>query len=643
VGLDLDKSAMEETTIKFARAARQADVALFYYSGHALQFAGTNYLMPVDASMTDEADLRRMTRVDEIVADLQHARNLRILVLDSCRDNPLAEQLKRSIGSTRAISVQRGLAKIDSPQGMIVAYATQAGRTAEDGTGRNSPYTSAFLRNIAKQEEIGTIFRRVTAEVYEATQRTQLPELSLSFVGEFYLNGKLEIAVSPTRQPDPCSSATDHWRSAESLNSIAGFEDHLARYSGCQFAGLARARIDRLKSQTALVVPPISPPPVVPPFRTNAKLTDQGVSTSEVVIGTHQDLTGPIKTWGVPVSNGMKLAVHEVNAAGGINGRRLRLVIEDSGYDPKKAVLATQKMIEKDKIFSLVGAMGSPTVLAAQDAVLDAGVTQLFPMTAAEFTYKFDPAQPQERLKFNNLLPYGESTRAALKFMLEATKSQKPCIMYQGDEYGKNVLDGFTQQLDAMKIKPASVTTYKRGASEFSAQISKMKADGCDLVVLGTVIRETIGAMVEARKLGWNVTFLGATPVNVLETALLGKEVVEGLYSAAAFELPYPDSAKAAVRTWLADYKRMFGSEGTPQAATGYNAVMTFAHYARRAGRELSGRRLLEVMESGDVFQDIFGSPPIKFSSTNHLGTTVTQVQKIEKGRWVVVKGGLMF
>jgi uncharacterized caspase-like protein len=125
-----------------------------------MQFAGVNYLMPVDARLTDEADLRRMARVDDIVADVQQAKNLRILVLDSCRDNPLAEQLKRSIGTTRAGDLSRGLAKIDSPQGMIVAYSTQAGRTAEDDQGRNSPYTAAFLKHIEAAEEIGTVFRR---------------------------------------------------------------------------------------------------------------------------------------------------------------------------------------------------------------------------------------------------------------------------------------------------------------------------------------------------------------------------------------------------------------------------------------------------------------------------------------------------
>ncbi|APO56810.1 leucine-binding protein (LBP) [Bradyrhizobium diazoefficiens] len=379
------------------------------------------------------------------------------------------------------------------------------------------------------------------------------------------------------------------------------------------------------------------------PAAAQTKVTNEGISATEIVIGTHQDLSGPIKGWGVPVSNGMKMAVEEVNAAGGVNGRKIRLVVEDSGYDPKKAVLASQKLIERDKIFAMVGPMGSPTVLAAQDILLDAGVLQLFPLTAAEFTFKFDPAKPQERLKFNNLLPYVESTRAALKYMMEWKSFQKPCIMHQDDEYGKNVLDGFNQQLAVMKVQPASITSYKRGASDFSAQVAKMKSDGCDLVVLGAVLREPIGAMTEARKLGWDVTFLGATPVNVMEVPMLGKEAVEGLYAASGFEIPYEDTAKGRVHDWLVNYKKMFNTDANTQAIIGYNAVMTFAFYAQKAGKDLTGQKMLDSLESGEKFLDIFNSPPTKFSKTDHLANTITQVQQVKGGRWVLVKDNLMF
>ncbi|HEY6256822.1 MAG TPA: caspase family protein, partial [Xanthobacteraceae bacterium] len=221
VGVDLDQAAMQDTVIRFARAARSADIALFYYSGHAMQYAGINYLMPIDANLADEADLRRMVRVDDILADLQQAKSLRILVLDSCRDNPLAEELKRSIGRTRGVSIARGLARIESQEGMIVAYATQAGRTAEDGNGRNSPYTAAFLKRIPEKEEIGVVFRRISADVYQATNRAQLPELSLSLISDFYLNGRLQVTGAPAAPAaaDPCGGAETHWKGAEAVGS----------------------------------------------------------------------------------------------------------------------------------------------------------------------------------------------------------------------------------------------------------------------------------------------------------------------------------------------------------------------------------------------------------------------------------------
>src|ERR1044072_783654 len=89
------------------------------------------------------------------------------------------------------------------------------------------------------------------------------------------------------------------------------------------------------------------------PAAAQTKVTNEGISASEIVIGTHQDLSGPIKGWGVPVANGMKMAGEEINTAGGVQGRKIKLVVEPSGYDPKKAVLASQKLIERDKIFAM--------------------------------------------------------------------------------------------------------------------------------------------------------------------------------------------------------------------------------------------------------------------------------------------------
>ncbi|MHC4045894.1 caspase family protein [Bradyrhizobium sp. 23AC] len=254
-GIDLRQADMQDLTIRFARAASRADVAIFYYSGHAMQYNGVNYLMPVDATLTDEADLKRFVRVDDIVNDLQQAKNLRILVLDSCRDNPLAETLKRS--ATRAASIGRGLSKVEAPRGTIVSFSTQSGQTAADGVGRNSPYTAAFLKHIEEPQEIGDVFRDISSDVYDASGKTQLPELSLSIIGKFYLNGPVSVTIAPgapqiAPRADPCASAEAHWKAADTIGTASAFEDHLTRFSSCSFASLAKARIEGLKQKVAL-------------------------------------------------------------------------------------------------------------------------------------------------------------------------------------------------------------------------------------------------------------------------------------------------------------------------------------------------------------------------------------------------------
>lgn len=201
-----------------------------------------------------------------MISDLQQAKNLRILVLDACRSNPLADELRRAIGTTRAIPLQRGLARIDRQEGMIVSYATQAGSTAEDGSGRNSPYTTAFLKDIDTQEEIGTIFRRIGADVYQATNHEQLPELSLSMIGEYYLRDKPMPAVA-TSPSGPSDTAAQDFTAAQSIDTVGAWDAFLARHPDGYYATLANARKVELAAKIASLgssPPPSSPIPMSP-------------------------------------------------------------------------------------------------------------------------------------------------------------------------------------------------------------------------------------------------------------------------------------------------------------------------------------------------------------------------------------------
>jgi uncharacterized caspase-like protein len=145
---NVDKRSLEKAMADFGRLAQGADAALVYYAGHGIQFQGLNYLMPVDARLEDEYSINyELTRIDDVLFALSKARGVKILILDACRNNPLAERLS-SRGMKRDFIQTRGLARIEAPRGMVVAFATQSDQIAADGGGRNSPFTGALLKEI---------------------------------------------------------------------------------------------------------------------------------------------------------------------------------------------------------------------------------------------------------------------------------------------------------------------------------------------------------------------------------------------------------------------------------------------------------------------------------------------------------------
>ncbi|MBV8840022.1 MAG: ABC transporter substrate-binding protein, partial [Alphaproteobacteria bacterium] len=204
-------------------------------------------------------------------------------------------------------------------------------------------------------------------------------------------------------------------------------------------------------------------------------LAQQGVSPTEIVVGTAQDLSGPIVNFSKATVNGMRMRVDEVNAAGGINGRKLRLVVEDHGYDPKKAVLAAQKMVQQDKIFAALGSIGTATAMASMPIYLDAKVAHLFPLSAAR--EMFVPVVP---LKYSFAATYYDQIRAGIKKLIKDKGLKKICTVYQDDDFGLEVMRGAEEGLKEVGMTYAERTTYKRGATEFSSQVAKMKEAGCD-------------------------------------------------------------------------------------------------------------------------------------------------------------------
>jgi len=350
-----------------------------------------------------------------------------------------------------------------------------------------------------------------------------------------------------------------------------------------------------------------------------------GVSDTEIVLGSHQDLSGPIAGWGTQVKMGLEMRVREINEAGGIHGRKIRIVVEDSAYDPKKAIMVTNKMISRDKVFAFIGNMGSPTAGATKPIISRKKIPQMFPLTAASLFY-----DPYDRYSFGGFTPYYDQGRMIVKWFKKEKNYSKFGLMYQDDEMGAIMKKGVEDELTAQGLKLAAAASYKRGATDFSSQIAKLKKADVQVVVLATVIRETVGALKEARKIGWKVDMCGMSPAYTKYVPLLSMKAgfsADGFYCVGQTPMVYVE--------W-------FGKDPDLPTTAGYAGVHYFAIAAQKVGRNLTREKLIDAMEKfKDEPDTIFGGPSYTFTSTNHQGAFYSSMNILKENRFVVIAPNL--
>lgn len=361
---------------------------------------------------------------------------------------------------------------------------------------------------------------------------------------------------------------------------------------------------------------------------------DQGVTRDQIVIGTIQDLSGPLVTLGKPIQNGMIMRVEQINADGGIHGRKIRLVVEDSGYDPRKGVLAAQKLLTQDKIFSMVGTLGSVVSLATLPLVLEKNVSHLFPVTAHHGNF-----DPFHKLKFAIATPYPVSTALGLKEVVKISGAKRVGILYQDDEYGLEVLRGTETALKDLGLPLVERTTYKRGATDFASQMQRLRAANLELIVLGTIVRETIGAMATARRLGYTGQFFGSQAAYMPAVPKAGGAAVEGLFAVHETPVPYrEDPANTrSLNEWMDTFKNRFKEDGELWAGTGWMMVDIFAKAAERAGPKLNNDSLVKALEEHAYPRGFLGNPEFSFGPQKRLGNNQVRLAQIQGGRWRTV------
>ncbi|HEY3100079.1 MAG TPA: ABC transporter substrate-binding protein [Methylomirabilota bacterium] len=371
----------------------------------------------------------------------------------------------------------------------------------------------------------------------------------------------------------------------------------------------------------------------------SAQKETRGVTKTEIVLGMHTDLSGPAATYGVSSSNAVKMRFDEANDKGGIHGRKIRLVVEDTQYQVPRAVQAGTKLITRDRIFAMVAGLGTPMNNALFKDQLDAGVPNLFPLSAARSMF-----EPFHKLKFYGAATYVDQVKAGINYFVTKKSKKAVCAMYQDTDFGKEVLDGVQAQIDKLKLKLVETVTHKPTDQDFTAQITKLKSAGCDLVVLGTIVRDSIVPYATARKIGWtDVDFLGSAASYDLFVAAAQGGVTEGLYAMGLTDMPYRDTLGPTAQAWFDRYKERYKVDPNIGAIYGHVAADLTAVALEKAGLELTLDTFIRAMESVKGYRDIFNGPEVNFGPDKHQGANSSFLAVVKGGRWVRVTDPLTF
>jgi branched-chain amino acid transport system substrate-binding protein len=359
----------------------------------------------------------------------------------------------------------------------------------------------------------------------------------------------------------------------------------------------------------------------------------QGVTDSEIKIGTYTDLSGVTAMWGVNNSNAWRMVFEETNAKGGINGRKIKYILEDNQYQIPRSVQAANKLINSDHVFIMVANGGTPMNNAVMPNQLAKGIANIFPLTSARSMY-----EPLNHLKFGLGSSYYDQIRAGVKYFIEQRGKKRICTMAQDTDFGRDITDGVHDQMKAQGLTLAGETLHKPTDTDFSAAVAKMHDANCDLIVVGGIVRDTVQIISAVRKTGWNVDMLGQAASYDEAVAQVPGGITNGFYSMTPMLFFQENDPRPAVQAFRTAYKKEFGKEPNFAAQIGFTGAQVVVQALQRAGKNLTVDSFVSGLESIKDFHDIFGSPTISFSPTKHQGSNESFLCVVKDGQWVPVQ-----
>jgi branched-chain amino acid transport system substrate-binding protein len=324
----------------------------------------------------------------------------------------------------------------------------------------------------------------------------------------------------------------------------------------------------------------------------------------------------------------------EVNAAGGINGRKIKYVVEDNQYQVPRSVQAANKLINRDGVFIMVANDGTPMNNAVMPDQIAKGVANIFPLTSARSMY-----EPLNHLKFGLGSSYYDQVRAGLKYFVEQRHKKQVCTMAQDTDFGRDIMAGINDQLKAENMTLAAETLHKPTDTDFSASVARMRDANCDLIILGTIVRDSVQIISSVRKIGWNVDMMGQAASYDDVVASVPGGTTEGFYSMTPMLFVAETGTSAEVKAFTADYRKQYGREPNFAAQIGYTGAQVVVQTLKNAGKDLTPDSFVASLEGIKDYHDIFGSPVISFSPTKHQGSNQSFLCVVKDGHWQVLEG----
>ena len=364
-----------------------------------------------------------------------------------------------------------------------------------------------------------------------------------------------------------------------------------------------------------------------------ALAADDGVSAHEVKIGTYTDLSGVTAMWGVNNSDSYRMVFDAANKAGGIDGRKIRYIVEDNQYQVPRSIQAENKLLNADHVFIQVANGGTPMNNATMPMQLKAGVANVFPLTSARSMY-----EPFSPLKFALGSSYYDQVRSGVKYFVEHEHKTRICAAAQDTDFGKDVMDGVRDELAALHMKLVAVTRHQPTDVDFSAAVAKLRDAKCDMVVFGTIVRDTVQLISAIRKTGWHVTMMGQAASYDAAVASAPGGLADGFYSMTPMLFMPPNDPRPAVKEFVADFHARYGKDPNFAAQIGYTGAQVVLLALKNAGPNLTEASFIKGMESIHDYKDIFGSPPLTFGPHKHQGSNESFLCVVKNGAWEPVQ-----